>query len=87
MDKKYSIRAMNVLEKTRKYTNTLSGVLASTLNPKSSNPIPSINRRRFDVSLNNAGGIGMYQMTAQMARKISMFSCLTLSSRYEFFSI
>jgi hypothetical protein len=73
---KNSTRATNDLEKIRKYTNMLSGVLARVFIPNRNNPSPRVSNRRDDVSLNFAGGIGMTQMIAQIAKKISMFNVL-----------
>jgi hypothetical protein len=76
IDTKYSKKATANLEKNRKYTNELRGVWTRTLIPKRTNPIASEAIRRIDRILNFVGGIGMYQIIAQMARKISKFKSL-----------
>ena len=78
---KYSTNATKDLEKTRKYTNELSGVSARTLNPKRTSPIARMISRRFEVILNFVGGIGMYQIIAQMRRKTSKFKVRYLPFR------
>jgi len=70
---KYSKNATANLEKIRKYTNELRGVKARTLIPKRSSPIDSEAIRLSDSGLNFVGGIGIYQIIAQMARKTSRF--------------
>jgi len=62
------------LEKNRKYTNELRGVWTRTLIPKRTKPIDSEAIRRNARGLNFVGGIGMYQIIAQMARKTSKFN-------------
>jgi hypothetical protein len=76
IDTKYSKKATANLEKNRKYTNELRGVWTRTLIPKRTNPITSEAMRRIDRILNFVGGIGMYQIIAQMARKTSKFKSL-----------
>jgi hypothetical protein len=66
--------ATNNLEKTRKYTNRLSGVAAKTFIPKRNNPIASESKRRDDKGLNLAGGIGRYHIISQMTKKSSTFN-------------
>jgi len=76
IDTKYSNNATANLEKNRKYTNELRGVWTRTLIPKRTNPIASEAMRRLARGLNFVGGIGIYQIIAQMARKTSKFKFL-----------
>jgi hypothetical protein len=76
IDTKYSKKATTNLEKNRKYTNELRGVWTRTLIPKRTNPIASEAMRRLARGLNFVGGIGIYQIIAQMARKTSKFKSL-----------
>jgi len=80
--KKYSTTATKNLEKIRKYTNELSGVNARTLNPKRTSPIASEISRRFDVTLNLVGGIGMYHIRTHMTKKTSRFKVLSPRCEY-----
>jgi hypothetical protein len=73
---KYSKNATANLEKIRKYTNELRGVRARTLIPKRTNPIDSEAIRLIDRGLNFVGGIGIYQIIAQMTRKTNKFKSL-----------
>jgi hypothetical protein len=73
---KYSKHATANLEKNRKYTNELRGLKARTLIPKRISPIKSEAMRRFDRGLNFAGGIGIYQIIAQMARNTNRFKSI-----------
>jgi hypothetical protein len=73
IDTKYSKNATANLEKNRKYTNELRVVSTRTLIPKRNNPITSEAMRRIARGLNFVGGIGIYQIIAQMARKTSKF--------------
>jgi hypothetical protein len=76
IETKYSKNATANLEKNRKYTNELRGVWIRTLIPKRNKPTARDAIRRIDKSLNFLGGIGIYQIIAQMARKTSKFKSL-----------
>ncbi len=73
IETKYSKNAAANLEKTRKYTNVLRGVSARTLIPKRISPTISEPTRGIDSGLNLVGGIGIYQIIAQMAKNTSKF--------------
>ena len=46
--------------------------------PNKNSPSPNVSKRLKDVNLNLPGGIGIYQTSAQIARKTNMFNILTL---------
>ena len=76
IETKYSKNATANLEKIRKYTNELRGVWTRMLIPKRNSPIDSETMRRIDRGLNFVGGIGIYQIIDQMARKTNRFKSL-----------
>jgi len=80
---KYSKNATANLEKNRKYTNALRGVWARTLIPKRNSPIDSEAILLIDSGLNFVGGIGIYQIIAQMAKKTNRFKSFSSSGNMD----